>query len=561
MDALAPGTPTAIAFPAGARVATQAAAVDRPWLTFGFAFAAVLAIQLLTGAYGVERGGYSDDAAHLMNGLVFRDYLVSGFHETPMAFAERYYQSYPKIAPLMWPPLFHVTLGVLLLPGWAPGAMALVFMALITAWLNWRLLRIAQKLCGGLSPWLAVMVVITTPLLAALSGTVMLDLAIAALSLEGTYWLASYASTGRTRDAVFFGLCATGACLTKGNGVAVTLAPVAFIVLAGRFDLLRRSGLYIAAALVLGIAVPLLALSASYDSAIGDFGGVTARDVFDRVGFYCLQLWQQLGPVTIGFAAIGLVEVWRSRRAREGTAPLGVALVSLLVSAAMFHWLNPHKTVAGRYITVAVAPIVTLAFVGAGVAAFRAYPVYWRRPLRRIAAISIVAMAFMWRPAPRPVEPIGYRALVRDMVSEGWIAGRRVLIVSDEIGEGAFVTEAALTRPHDAPTIVRGSKLLGTDNWNGQNFKLTYASPEAMYRDLEAMHMDFVVLDRSDRSTRLPYFSQAAALVTEGRIVRLASNDATRSAPVARLLELYRVPTRTPGDPKAPPGRTSGAPR
>jgi hypothetical protein len=40
---------------------------------FTFSFAAVVVIQVLTGAYLVERAGFSDDAAHLMNGMVLRD--------------------------------------------------------------------------------------------------------------------------------------------------------------------------------------------------------------------------------------------------------------------------------------------------------------------------------------------------------------------------------------------------------------------------------------------------------------------------------------------------------
>jgi len=54
--------------------------------TFGICLAIVLAIQILTGWYRVERGIYSDDAAHFMNGMVLRDYLRELFPFGPTEF-------------------------------------------------------------------------------------------------------------------------------------------------------------------------------------------------------------------------------------------------------------------------------------------------------------------------------------------------------------------------------------------------------------------------------------------------------------------------------------------
>src|SRR5262245_8846983 len=97
-------------------------------------FAAAILLQLYSGAYGAERGMYSDEAAHFMNGLLIRDYVYDGLGENPVTFAESYYQRFPKIAVGMWPPLFHVTLGLVLLPGWRPDIAAVVLVALTAAW-------------------------------------------------------------------------------------------------------------------------------------------------------------------------------------------------------------------------------------------------------------------------------------------------------------------------------------------------------------------------------------------------------------------------------------------
>src|SRR6187402_3587048 len=77
------------------------------WQAFGWflgLLALAVASQLLVGAYGVELGNSPDESAHFMNALLVRDYLSHGLGTSPLTFAESYYLSYPKIAPLMWPP-------------------------------------------------------------------------------------------------------------------------------------------------------------------------------------------------------------------------------------------------------------------------------------------------------------------------------------------------------------------------------------------------------------------------------------------------------------------------
>src|SRR6185295_7948404 len=101
-----------------------------------FCLLAVLTLggQIATGAYRSEAGNYPDEAAHFMNGLLLREYVTHAIGQNPLHFAERYYLNYPKIAPMMWPPVFHLVEGLFLLPGWPPHAAILVLLALVTAW-------------------------------------------------------------------------------------------------------------------------------------------------------------------------------------------------------------------------------------------------------------------------------------------------------------------------------------------------------------------------------------------------------------------------------------------
>ena len=521
---------------------------------FVVCLAVVLALQLWSGAYGIEIGTYSDDAAHFMNGMVIREYVTTALGHDPMAFAENYYLSYPKIAPLMWPPLFHVALGLFLLPGWPPGIAALLLVALTSAWLAWRLYEITFALSGPVAAFACTGLLLTTSFVVSLSGVVMLDVAIAAFGLEAVYWLARHTQSESRRHAILFGIFTAGACLTKGNGVAVVLAPPVFMILTGRYDLLRKSGLYLAGVIVVVLAVPLLYVSTRLDAAIGDFGPVTAEVMAGRVNYYSAYLLRHLGPLVLALAFGG---AWLSARrkwigADPETRLLAPALTSLAVATLAFHLLTPHIISVSRYLTAAVAPIACLAFLAAWTIADRIGTPARRRSVYAVVAITMVVATVAARPWPRRVLPMGYRAVVERLAATNDLAGRRLLVVSDEFGEGAFVSEVAIVNPHPAPTVVRGSKLISSENWMGQGFRLNYGSSLELLADLEALHIAYVVLDRSDGARLLPYFNQVQALADgeRARFALVAMYEADAVSGPLRSLAVYRVTSPVPGPPR-----------
>jgi len=539
--------------PSSPAARARPAVVARPALIFAACFVVVLGIQLWTGAYRVERGVYSDDASHFMNGLVIRDYLTTALGQNPVTFAEDYYLSYPKIAPLMWPPLFHVTLGLLLLLGGSPEATALLLVATTAAWLLWRVYGFSRELAGPAAGVLAAALTITTPLVAALSGVVMLDVAIAAMALEAGYWLARYAQSSSRSDAILFGVFTAGACLTKGNGVAVVLMPLAFIVITRRYDLLRKSGLYISAAIVVVFAVPLLAASAMFDAGIGDFGPVTVALVMERLRFYGGHLWAHTGLPILVMASIGIVMAVRRgwQRSEPQSLPIAESLASLVIAGLAFHLLNPHQASVTRYLTMIVGPVAALACFATWQMADRLEMLSSRTVARIVTVSALVLSTIVMRPVPRTVTTLGYREAIGYLAARGEIAGNRLLVVSDEIGEGAFVSEAAVLGLQPAPMMIRGSKLLASDTWGGHNLRLHYESPAALLADLEAMHVGYVLLDLDQASRTLPYFSQVEALArTEP--ARFAPEFSTTAGPNGprRSLSLYKVTSPSAGPAK-----------
>src|SRR5262249_39624031 len=160
-----------------------------------------LIIQISVGAYHGERGNYSDEAAHFMNGLLLRDYITDGLGQNPLAFAEQYYLSYPKIAPAVWPPLFHIALGLFQLTCLPPFMAALHRLGMATTWTGWRLFHIVSAANSRTIALLIASVFVLTPVIAELNTAVMLDGVVAALALEATYWLAIYFRSENWRHA------------------------------------------------------------------------------------------------------------------------------------------------------------------------------------------------------------------------------------------------------------------------------------------------------------------------------------------------------------------------
>ncbi len=519
------------------------AALSRDLVVFCALFLAVIAAQITAGAYHSERNSYSDEAAHFMNGLLVRDYLRDGLGQSPVKFAEEYYLSYPKIAPGMWPPLFDVALGVVALPGWPPFGTALVLLAFATAWTAWRLYRIVAAGGSRLGATLVASLFVLTPIVVDMTSAVMLDIVVAAFALEATYWLALFFRSEDWRHAVLFGLFSACCCLTKGNGVSMVLVPLLLMLFTGQFRLLRHPGLYMAACIVVVFAVPPLAISYRLDSVIGDFAPVGVNGVIGRLNFYAIYLWRQLGTLPLILSLVGFIRVVRGRRGENSESlGFGSAMCALVAAALIFHAINPHQIFVGRYLTLALAPLLALAAVGIDTLSALILSPERRRASQAVLVATIVIAFFATRPATASRAPQGFRATVEFLEDRG-LAGRRVLIVSDEEGEGAFVSEVAIRRPSPPPTIIRGSKFIASDDWAGHNFRMVFSSSKDLMRELEDIHVDYLVVDTSVDEAGVPYRGQVDELIAiqHDRLEQISTISEGRS------IATYRLKHRSPG--------------
>ena len=469
-----------------------------PVLAFGILLLGTILLQMWCGAYRTERGNSPDEAAHFMNGLLVRDYLREGLGSNPMQFARQYYLNYPKIAPGMWPPLYHGLLGLFLLPGWSPQTAALLLVGLATAWTAWRLFRILSVLTTPPLALVLAMLFLCTPVIVSLSSAVMLDMVVAAFALEATFWLARFFDSGRRLHGVLFGIFAAGACLTKGNGLAIFLcqgccwcSPDALICCDGLACTGRRRSYIVGAA-------PLVSATVYLDASIGDFGPISWFQIIKRTGFYSHYLVEQLGFAMLVVAGAGLLTGFRPPRVssdQEGSA-LVPGLSALVLSALLFHLLNPHKVMDGRYMTLAVAPIFGLLPVGVHACLGLVRRTNWHDAPHGglTAALSLSAILI----APRvQLQALGFRDATNFIEAQGGLAGRRMIVVSEENGEGAFVAEVASRHPEPRAIVFRASKIMASGTWTDPHLELSLRSSTALIQELEDLHVEYIVVDRS----------------------------------------------------------------
>jgi hypothetical protein len=377
-----------------------------------------------------------------------------------------------------------------------------------------------------------------------MSTSVMVDLVVAVFALEATYWLAVFFHTAERRHAALFGLFCALCCLTKGNGISVVLVPAILILLTRRFRLLRDSGLYIAAAIVVVLAVPFLAISYRLDAAIGDFGRLTLADWIHRVTFYGRSLVAQFALLPSFVVLLGFFSRANAEDSDDQSFPavLAEAMKALALAAIAFHVLNPHRVIAARYLTLAIAPMLSLVPLGARRLAGWIQPIW--RPAFQLTLVGAMALNFLLaKPALAARTTLGFRQVAKMLQATG-ATDQRVLIVSDEIGEGAFIAEMAVNDMNET-TVIRGSKLLAADDWAGHNFQMLYRSSSDLMRDLEALHVTYLVVDSSEEIV-VPF---------RGMVDDLLRQDADRLEHVStvadgRPIAVYRLRYQAPGPAK-----------
>ncbi len=459
--------------------------------------AVVIFLQTSSGAYRSEMCHYPDEASHVMSALMVHDYLASGLSAPPLSFAKNFYVHYPKVGIGMWPPVFYGVAGIWMLLFGATQQSLLLLMAILGALLASTLALFALRIFGTLIAFALGLLLITLPSVQNATDMVLLDVPVSLLGFWSLWLLIRFFRTGQTRTAAAFGVIAALAMLTKANGIALVLVPVFLIALAGRYDLLTRPGLYVAALVVTCIGLPWQVVSfkmLSTSVPIARFEGV---HLFKTLTFYLSVLLKDLGPGVSLFALLGLsVESVKLFRRSAGTSLEMGGAVSLLTAVVVFHSINPTPA-EDRYV-LAAFPMLLLCFA-AGVK-WTAQILSKRLPFSTPVTVLVVALfmlAFWGRSFSIPtLSELGFARVAR-LLSSPEMRDDSLLVCSDANGEGAFIVEMALRDRRPQHFVLRASKVISDNPWTPTRRRPNFRTAEELSAFLDSVPVGTVVVDRS----------------------------------------------------------------
>lgn len=442
-----------------------------------------LGTQWWDEAWRSELSFEPDEPAHFVTGLMIHEYLSDGMPGNPMRYAERYYLRYPKVAIGHWPPLFYAIEALWFFPFGGTIDAALGLQAIITACLALTVFLALRPLINwwALTPAAWLIMLRSTRFL---SGAVMLELLAALFEMAAVYSWIRYSGSGMARFAYGFAFAASGALMTRGDAMFLTLYPLIAIALSGHWKLLRRSPTWISAGVVGLLCGPWYVLTLKM---VQD-GWQAAKPSFSyfveaMVG-YGSGLPELSGGGILILALLGIVlssmDVGRERWA---------GWVALAASLLLFQGIVPASVEERRMAPLAPALLVLAGF---GAVALR------RRFSLPIPAggLLVAAIAVHWMVARTPAKRhFGYRELVAQVMAMPESNGRNVLTSSAIDGEGMTISEVAAKENSPVRYVLRASKLLANSNWNGGTYQSLFDSPEKMIAALESSPAQIVICD------------------------------------------------------------------
>jgi len=426
-----------------------------------------LLVAWITGGLSPSLIG-PDEGGHYVNALFLGDWIRAGL-PAPMAFAQDYYAHFPRLTIGHWPPGWYM-LQAPLFAMFRPDPLGALLLAAFVAGLPagavvWVFDRIGQRRLG-LALGLAYVLL---PLVVDGGRYLLLDQPVALVVACGAIAWAKASDDPRWWRFLLFAAFAAAAPLVKGNGALIALVPAIDIALTGRWRLLKRPALWVAALATLAVVAPWYWISFKISA-----GGFNYAPGLEYAGLaISANWWAILGNVGIGgvaLALIGAASAFGALRPEESRiARLAIAVVA---ATLLFQSIVP-AALEPRYITPLLPWLVALAGFGL-MALARAGKV------QRYAGVAVGALALapallaLWTLPPKP--DVGAPALARQMAREGglWLVDGRAG------GEGAIIAAAAhADNGARRIWVSRASQWLSTSDFMGNGYTLTATNPAA----------------------------------------------------------------------------------
>ncbi len=457
--------------------------------------ALALALQWQSGAFRSDFGGHPDEPAHYVTGLMMRDYLVDAFGKHPLAYAENYYDHYPKVALGNWPPMFYVIQSAWTIPFGVSRESLAVLMALMSSLLAWLVFRALVR-DPGMKPALAGAVLfLLLPLIQEHTALVMTEVPIALFVFLAALSFGRFLDHGRASDSILFGVFASLGILTKGSAMALALAVPLAMLLTRRRDLIMNPRLWYSVPIVVVLAGPWTWKFREQSKAGWVEQSPTWSFTQEALSYYPKKLMLAVGATLFVLALIGMLGRVRAMRGRQPGLGKWTFGFCVMASVLLAHFIIPCGY-EPRHLIPALPFLVM--FIMAGGEFLAAQFSVKALPLNKARTLvwSLALLAFMgstFRLYQKGNE--GFQAAAAAALRQA--GDGTLLIASDATGEGAFIAEVAMGEKRPGHTVRRASKLLASSSWSGSGYEAKFKDAAELLAALEKERIDVVITDAS----------------------------------------------------------------
>jgi hypothetical protein len=449
-------------------------------------------LQLKSHCYSADFG--DDEASHYISGLAIHDYLLSGFGSSPMAFLKSFHSHYPLIGIGHWGPLYYFVEALWMSVFSTSLSSVLGLSVMITIMTALGIYALARPTAGRWPALFAACTFILAPLVQEGTSELMLDIPTALLCLGAMYAYARYLEDAFVRHSVAFALIASGAMLIKGNAACLVLLPPFAVLLARRFDLLRKFSFWLPAPIVAALVGPWYALTygivaAGFRYQWGWHYVVTASSANGAI------LVDSVGPVVLAAALLGagatIARAWTNR-----ASSVPSAACALLFADWVFQSVVP-AAIQARYLAPLLPPLLLLAANGVMIAAgWLKRRVAWSVPAPEAWLALVVALTVVPAAVEVPVKPpLGFMTAAPEVWHRLPANNQAILIASNGRGEAAALAALAMYDPH-RPSLfaIRGSRLLGGGGYNNEDYVPRFETVQQVMTAIDDYTIPLVLL-------------------------------------------------------------------
>lgn len=503
---------------------------SRPVIGLGLLFLAIVAgfsvLQWSAGAYRSDLAGDPDEAAHAVTALMVRDYILKG-GGSPLAFAQRYYQRFPKVALGHYPPGYYIPGALVLLPWCSPPALIALqaVFAGILAVMVCAFVRSAVRGSWMMGAAAAVLAAFQTEIFRT-GCHVLSDLLLCILVFAAIWCWAAFMRSGAGKGlslSLLFGLMAALAILTKGSALGLAGVPLLAAIMCGRLADLKAIRWWASALPVVVLAAPWMWYSVRFTAE--GFVNTPPAQFFPRaVAYYARTIPQEYGWLVAVLLVVSLGRLIFERvRGSPPDAVRGVLwagwismqMLIMLVPTG----LSPRYLLPGWPCAVILAAIECHWWVARLMAARGGAGESAASRASALTAVTLLASLMLgWRDRPKIVSGYG-DAVARLLAARDASGAERWLVSADPRGEGAVIAAAAFGLPQRCDgvlTIHRGTKEIVDSDWLGQKYETRFASASDLRKHLEKLGVSRVLVDLSLPAKDLrPHVTSVAAALRE----------------------------------------------